>query len=896
MSLGYLETAREIPDAQCMHVDDINQLHPCIADPEVSIANPSYNDHSRLMERSTLLPSFKKLKGKSPSFSTLRRPMTDTANVRNTHPVPNDTVPSTLVQQPFALGSPNLAGSLVSSPNSGAPHLSTPPYSHPMYQDPLDWITESKLDADKYSHRHETQVPTTRGHRDFQGSVDSFFGTLRGQQTLSGGSIPSNHHRPSSSSGGSIDSHTSTAALSFIPLQNKSVGHITYSQELSAPIPIQPQASSAHLRQQCRKAPTPPSLISPSLTTTKVSKSLSTMHSISGSSSAQSNGSVKSVSTPPSLPVRNNSTKPGSSAIHNPKAQNQCDPTLQDVSSDPRNCKCIEHYRYAILSTVVPIPLNLCFEWLYSSQGLGQEDRLIKKAHATVNSSLQIDISPWAKPQPETHPTDTSEWETKRRQLHYSVTFKIPMCKFKPLVILILCCLSGSSTVLTLKGCLLLLVAKTSTLCSEIQEILEYNTHSIRLHTESTTPNVLYGDMFSTVNQVCLTLEAPGMTRIKCFAEVKFKKSILWSSRIEASAMQGCSLYYKDLIRQLMEMEPMKLQELHVVRPSVTRSSTADSSQTTQNLQHSSVSVNLAVSNTTTFLEAAPVMARSSSHGVSPAHSLLAQQYLKNPPTILKTAQPSTTSPDLCTEATTVSNTTTSAASIGDVTSTSTLKLSLMDRSASAFWRSIILTSVDFFSKPLSTITTKFQDRDTTSSGHDTCAGTVSERALQGNQSSTAVLGPGGSKGAVEIDGSNQELAVVSTVPDTLYSTLQSDARATIPVHLISSFQTSNRALWLVLVFAMIMSVLNLWSLFRTVSSMAIIIHNNHRVPLSEACSTHHHWLDRSDVFHDGSITTLQPFSTHLRSLPLHVQAFMLRTEMDDLTHLLQILSIHKEK
>lgn len=386
------------------------------------------------------------------------------------------------------------------------------------------------------------------------------------------------------------------------------------------------------------------------------------------------------------------------------------------------------------------------------------------------------------------------------------------------------------------------------------------------------------------------------MTRIKCFAEVKFKKSILWSSRIEASAMQGCSLYYKDLLRQLMEIEPMELQETHLVRPSVTQSNNADSSQTHQTFQHSSVAVNLAASNTTTFLEAAPIMARSSSHGVSPAHLLLAQQHLKNRPAIFKTVQPSTTSTDLCAEATTVSNTTTTATSIGD-TLTSTPKLWLMDRSASAFWKSIILISVDFFSKPGSTNTANSQDRDTTSSGNDTCAEIVSEGTPhQGDQSSTTVPGPGALISAVETDGCDQESTVMSTIPDTLSSTLQSNTCATIPVHLISPFQASCKGLWLVLAFAMIMSVLNLWYLFRTVSSMAIIIHSNHHAPPSKACPTHDHWLDGSGIFHDGSITTVQPFSTHLGSLPLHVQAFMLRTEMDDLTHLLQILSIHKEK
>ncbi|KAF9120186.1 hypothetical protein BGX30_003310 [Mortierella sp. GBA39] len=857
-------------------------------DIESSVANLAFNDHSRLMERSTSSPSFKRLKGRTrtPSFSTSWRPMADATNIHDTHPIPNDTVPSVAVRQHLPLDSPDLPGSLVSPPSSTGPHLATPPYSLP------EWITNTKLGNDRHPRRHDTHDLPASGRRDSQGSFGSYYGTLHGQQPLSDQSTSSSHHRPSSSSEDSVDSHTSAPVLSILPSHNKAVRRTSYSQELSAPIPIQPQFSSAPSRQQRRKAPTPPpSLLSPSLTTTKVSRSLSTIHGISGSSSVQSraihtqkddhtttissgNESIKGsailVSAPLLSPAMNDSTALDSPAIHSSQGQDLLEP--KDVGAGPTNCKCPEHYRYAILSTVVPMPLDVCFEWLYSSQGLGHEDHLVKKAHAIVNSSLHIEISPWAKPGLETSTADTSGWETKRRQLHYSVTFKIPM------------------------------LAKTSTLCNETQEILEYNAHSIRLHTESTTPNVLYGDMFSTVNQVCLTLESPGMTRIRCFAEVKFKKSILWSSRIEASAMQGCGSYYKELLRELMEMEPTILQEsLHPVRPSVTRSNTSDSAQTNQQLQQSSIATNLATYNTTTSLEAAPVMARSSSQGfvgVSPAHSLLAQQYLKNPPTVSRVSQISTISTDNSAESTIASTTTTSITSADSTTPTDPSKLVALNRSASAIWKNIVQTSVELLSKPLSIMVPSSKDRGTTRSGHDSCiqgdSDTVSEGPLPqgGSQSSTAVSSLDESAHTVvEADGSGQESTMTSAEPEIL-SKVESDTDATVPKQVTSPIQASSRALWLVLAVAMVMSVLNMWYLFRTVSSMAGVIHNSHQGrQLSTAHPPyHHHWLDRTGCFHDGGIGSAQMLSTHLHSLPLHVQADMLRSEMNDLTHLLQIV------
>ncbi|KAF8948528.1 hypothetical protein BGZ47_004264 [Haplosporangium gracile] len=741
--------------------------------------------------------------------------MTDAANIHDTHPIPNDTVPSVTTKQRLALDSPDLPGSLVCPPSSTGPHLATPPYSLP------EWITDTKIDHDRHLRRHETLAPAVRGRHDSQGSLPSTKLKLRRFRGL-----PYLYPRPVCS---------------------------TLAKQACQSYFIQPRAFGSH-----------------SYPATAFIGAIEATMAEGANSSAISSFAIIDYDQGVQIFVDN----PWHFWIKlctNSQNQDLLEP--KDVSAGPTNCKCTEHYRYAILSTVVPMPLDLCFEWLYSSQGFGYEDHLVRKAHAIVNSSLHIEISPWTKPQSETSAADTSEWETKRRELHYSVTFKVPM------------------------------LSKTSTLCHETQEILEHSTHSICIHTESTTPNVLYGDMFSTVNQVCLTLESPGMTRIRCFAEVKFKKSILWSSRIEASAMQGCGSYYKELLRQLME-EPTLLQESHVVRPSVTRSNTTDSAQANQQLQYSSIAANLATSNTTTSLEAAPVMTRSSSQGfagVSPAHSLLAQQYLKNPPTISKAAQVPTTSTDLCPEFISTSVTTTSNTSADNITPAGSSKFLTVERSAGFFWKSMVQTSVEFLSKSLLIIATSSKDRGTSPRGHDshiqgdTDISSKRTPPQDNNQSSTAVSSMDGSIRAVEADGSAQESTVTSVSPDIL-STVESDTDAIVSRQPISPIQASSKALWLVLAVAMVMSVLNLWCLFRTVSSMANVIHNSRHARPSTTRPLYHHWLDGSGCFHDGGIGSFQMFSTHWHSLPLHVQADMLRCEMDDLTQLLQIVQRRTEK
>ncbi|KAF9304865.1 hypothetical protein BGZ74_000311 [Mortierella antarctica] len=97
-------------------------------------------------------------------------------------------------------------------------------------------------------------------------------------------------------------------------------------------------------------------------------------------------------------------------------------------------------------------------------------------------------------------------------------------------------------------------MAKTSTACFETQQVTEYSDFIILVHSESRTPNVPYGEHFSTVNQICMTWDSPGNTKIQCFTEVKFKKSIMWSGKVEAGSLEGSGGFYKELIRQLAEL------------------------------------------------------------------------------------------------------------------------------------------------------------------------------------------------------------------------------------------------------------------------------------------------------------------------------------------------------
>ncbi|KAF9312892.1 hypothetical protein BG003_005811 [Podila horticola] len=195
------------------------------------------------------------------------------------------------------------------------------------------------------------------------------------------------------------------------------------------------------------------------------------------------------------------------------------------LPAGPVECGCARHYKHSVISSVIPMPLELCFELLFSGTGAGQGDKLGCDTHRCKDGSTDIKITPWRSPSSLTSVDSIArKWSDEKRHLEYSVSFKVPM------------------------------LAKTSTACFETQQVTEYSDFIILVHSESRTPNVPYGEHFSTVNQICMTWDSPGSTKIQCFTEVKFKKSIMWSGKVEAGSLEGSGGFYKELIRQLSEL------------------------------------------------------------------------------------------------------------------------------------------------------------------------------------------------------------------------------------------------------------------------------------------------------------------------------------------------------
>ncbi|KAG0347439.1 Protein Aster-B [Podila humilis] len=190
----------------------------------------------------------------------------------------------------------------------------------------------------------------------------------------------------------------------------------------------------------------------------------------------------------------------------------------------PVNCGCNRHYKHAVISKVVSFPLELCFELLFSGMGAGLDDKLGRDTHRFKDGSTDIKISPWQSTTTTSPALNPKKWKDETRNLEYSVSFKVP------------------------------LLANTSTACFEIQQVTDYSDNIILVHSESRTPNVPYGDCFSTVNQICMTWESANETKIQCFTEVKFKKSILWSGKVEAGSLEGSGGYYKEFISRLSNL------------------------------------------------------------------------------------------------------------------------------------------------------------------------------------------------------------------------------------------------------------------------------------------------------------------------------------------------------
>ncbi|KAF9293782.1 hypothetical protein BGZ74_011547 [Mortierella antarctica] len=430
---------------------------------------------------------------------------------------------------------------------------------------------ETLLGSDiKSTHSSDSSIPTlildhdsnisypdqpTRRHRSsFDGSTASTDSSERGEGSDSLSSLT-----PRTSWKMDARSWTrSEGSRQRRPSADSEVESIAYSftKTLVAPIAIQPSSSKApSIRSQSFKSPTPPpSLLSPSLTTTKISKSSSTVQSNRGPSQGmtvhvRNESHSRILETAEEVEEPHSNTFTGlmeRSASHQGLMRNKAalfdtiasrntipiitTPPIQEPTS-PIACGCSRHYKHAILSTIVPLSVAACFEVLFSGCGTGSGDVLFKDAHRTKDGSTGFKLSAW---------NDDSNtlghlWEGKKRQTEYSVAFKVPL-------------------------------AKTSAACFETLEITHYSDHAILVHSETKTPNVPYGEQFSTVHQICLTWDSPGNTRIKCFAEVKFAKKILLANKLEASLLESSSEYYREFIRRLVDYAE-SLEEGPMVRP-----------------------------------------------------------------------------------------------------------------------------------------------------------------------------------------------------------------------------------------------------------------------------------------------------------------------------------------
>lgn len=105
--------------------------------------------------------------------------------------------------------------------------------------------------------------------------------------------------------------------------------------------------------------------------------------------------------------------------------------TLSDMlPAGPVECGCARHYKHSVISSVIPMPLELCFELLFSGTGAGQGDKLGCDTHRCKDGSTDIKITPWRSPSSLTSVDSIArKWSDEKRHLEYSVSFKVPMCK-----------------------------------------------------------------------------------------------------------------------------------------------------------------------------------------------------------------------------------------------------------------------------------------------------------------------------------------------------------------------------------------------------------------------------------------------------------------------------------
>ncbi|KAF9197535.1 hypothetical protein BGZ49_001983 [Haplosporangium sp. Z 27] len=674
----------------------------------------------------------------------------------------------------------------------------------------------------------------------------------------------------------------------ILPLNSKTVDNISFTQSLAVPIPTH-ESSSSSLRGYKFKSPSPPpSLLSPSLTTTKVSRSSSTVHGTVGQGVAsgmtlhvrtESEGSKFDENTKSRVevmvqpPVQRRPASedlvPNMSHPDTPSNRNTWSaPVSSEARQDPQSpvlCVCERHYRNAILSIVVPISLETCFELLFSGQGAGQDDTLICAARRNANGSTDVAITTWEADKSENIVVGPTEWENRKRQLEYSVLFKIPM------------------------------LAKTSTACIETQEVLQHSPDIICLHSESKIPNVPYGEQFLTVDQICMTRDSPGNTRIKCFTEIKFKKSILLASKVEAASLEVSGGFYRELIRQLVDVAEAQSNSM-VVRPVLPASfsselligpSTVSSEITTNYRADDLKNDNQSEVSRSTLIQHRP-------SGISAAQSLLSQQYLKNPPTISRHPKPSTPSISTFTEFTLPTKTSKKTKIKGKDTITtlkSPQKDSPPDCQESANQHFVQGTSInDKDSKPSLKATELWSEFMRKGLELLNKIGTDSPRTqptigqATDNPKERKVTGDDAESDSSRIENKSSSTGESSTISkdkkDTVNSNETEQTQLDIkPVPVVEKRQTQPKSisrivLW-TFTFGLIISILNVWRLLNTVSSVAQIIHTKNLAN------------DPQIAAFGGSMIS-QHIEKQAYLVPLQIQTDMLRAEIMELMELLE--------
>lgn len=454
-----------------------------------------------------------------------------------------------------------------------------------------------------------------------------------------------------------------------------------------------------------------------------------------------------------------------------------------------------------------------------------------------------------------------------------------------------------------------ILVAKTSAACFETLEITHYSDHAILVHSETKTPNVPYGEQFSTVHQICLTWDSPGNTRIKCFAEVKFAKKILLANKLEASLLESSSEYYREFIRRLVDYAE-SLEAGPMVRPAGSCASLPSSlkiplsdSQVTMVSplpspieQPSPCQSGTSERNTSrdqavngTFTSSMPGTTE-----MSPALSLLSQQHLRHPPShksgarasmdnLRPASAPALPSVDLKQRAATMDKK--SAFSfIQNILKASTLpdvappvlkskdpkeekpskeeKSSMEDKSekdsaAVALWTDIKKISLAIFTKDSKDKATPDKDASKDTSAQSTIDDTTKPAADDK------------AKVAEEVGYNVSPIIPVKPV---------AVPPAVVPTK--SPFQSiSVRATFALFVFVLAASVMNMWYMFGVVSSVVQVVQEKH------------------DVSSSASFVAFSKFDPSMASYPAHsseslapiqTQTEMLRAEIKELLSMLE--------